>query len=794
MKKKIVLALVAMLFVQFGVAMAEWNNVSKDQWIATTDADWYAADCDEIVNNEVYDWEFWIYLDAFNNESRDTYYIFQAITIATWDYLLYNTSLRDWYTRLLVLNKSLLEQKKRAVGPKTSIRHMTTAEEVNDANFKYNDWRFSTPFVDDLDNKEFYIPNYMSDWRHPATPTQFPSWDAEFRTITLYDKDNDITTTKDNKAIIECQRNVIRWCGDGILDKTHEQCDPQDPSHTWWWDGWCDPSCKPNNWKLKVEKTLIWSKEIQNVGDIVEWKIKVTAEGSDMSNFDIVDDLTNAPVLAYSGYEIMHKGSVDSITFGWENKATHRVLWYVKWTLKQNDYIEIKVITYAKQMPDKEYKNVACVKINETQDCTGALVPSPKLRIKKSFTDWTKHKTVKIWDEIWYKITFGNSWTAAATITSIKDFLPKNVQYKSSKIYIVAGNNSNTIQDGVSIDIYGWITLKPHTEWYIILSGIVLWEYTGSTQNWACIYLNDTKIDCDDAIHDITWDVIWDLVCKNLRITNTSFGYQWGQTSVVCEASSANADSIEIDCGNGLSFKWLNVGSLTKECNYPANNSSSTKSYSVTCKVNGVSADNCKWIVTVGREPTPPTEHAICKKIDYDNGYPVCYSTNSKAHFKLACDGKTYYYEDSRERSHKFKECKNPEYAKCYVKADDDTMWKTNDDCTDGEPEPFDAVNEQCFNVNAWNFSIEEWEIFPFYWNMRNMRNESWVAEGNYTEIKGNYQNATSIYNEYAWKSCSQAWSVAKDSMICEFNIYDGDVYHKGMQDWEAKDKPLYTI
>ena len=55
MKKKIVLALVAMLFVQFGVAMAEWNNVSKDQWIATTDADWYAADCDEIVNNEVYD-------------------------------------------------------------------------------------------------------------------------------------------------------------------------------------------------------------------------------------------------------------------------------------------------------------------------------------------------------------------------------------------------------------------------------------------------------------------------------------------------------------------------------------------------------------------------------------------------------------------------------------------------------------------------------------------------------------------------------------------------------------------
>jgi len=635
------------------------------------------------------------------------------------------------------------------------------------------DWKFYYRTVDDIKY------NCLGgDWKYTQKDKV-----SECANITVwYDADQQY-------HVWECLNYRIFRCGDGILDKTHEQCDPQDPNHTWWWDGWCDPSCKPNNWKLKVEKTLIWSKEIQNVGDIVEWKIKVTAEGSDMSNFDIVDDLTNAPVLAYSGYEIMHKGSVDTITFGWENKATHRVLWYVKWTLKQNDYIEIKVITYAKQMPDKEYKNIACVKINGKEDCDDELVPSPKLRIKKSFTDWTKQKTVKIWDEIWYKITFGNSWTAAATITSIKDFLPMNVQYKSSKIYIVAWNNSNTIQEGVFVDIYGWITLQPHTEWYIILTGVVLWEYTGSTQNWACIYLNDTKIDCDDAIHNVDG---W--ICKSLGITTRNFTYQWGSTSVVCEASSAKADSIEIDCGNGTAIKWVGVGSLDGRCSYSANNSSSTKSYSVTCKVNGVSADNCKWTVTVGTHNPPPPDHAICKKIDYDNGYAVCYSTNSKAHFKLACDGETYYYEDSRERSHKFKECKNPEYAKCYVKGDDDTMWKTNDDCTDGEPEPFDSVNEQCFNVNAWNFSIEEWEIFPFYWNMRNVRNEPWVAEGNYTEIKGNYQNAISIYNEYAWKSCSQAWSVAKDSMICEFNIYDGDVYHKWMQDWEEKDNPLYTI
>jgi uncharacterized repeat protein (TIGR01451 family) len=39
-------------------------------------------------------------------------------------------------------------------------------------------------------------------------------------------------------------------------------------------------------------------------------------------------------------------------------------------------------------------------------------------------------------DTIEYKITFGNKGTASATITSVKDFLPKNVEYISSEINI----------------------------------------------------------------------------------------------------------------------------------------------------------------------------------------------------------------------------------------------------------------------------------------------------------------------------------------------------------------------
>ena len=82
-----------------------------------------------------------------------------------------------------------------------------------------------------FDGKVFTVPNYRSNGTHPSTPTKFPSWDAEFRTITLYDTDDKLSTTADNRVIVECQRNVIRRCGDGILDtKYGETCDPKDPT------------------------------------------------------------------------------------------------------------------------------------------------------------------------------------------------------------------------------------------------------------------------------------------------------------------------------------------------------------------------------------------------------------------------------------------------------------------------------------------------------------------------------------------------------------------------------------
>jgi hypothetical protein len=46
--------------------------------------------------------------------------------------------------------------------------------------------------------------------------------------------------------------------------------------------------------------------------------------------------------------------------------------------------------TYAKVMPDTDYKNVACVHPKdkpEEKKCDDEPVPAPKLRLKKSFTD-----------------------------------------------------------------------------------------------------------------------------------------------------------------------------------------------------------------------------------------------------------------------------------------------------------------------------------------------------------------------------------------------------------------------
>lgn len=91
----------------------------------------------------------------------------------------------------MIWNRDLLAAKGRRVLPGEKIRHLTTAEEVSGASFEYGNWDLNVPYQA-FDGKIFTKGNYRSDGTHPAVPTLFPNWDAEFRAITLYDSDNNL--------------------------------------------------------------------------------------------------------------------------------------------------------------------------------------------------------------------------------------------------------------------------------------------------------------------------------------------------------------------------------------------------------------------------------------------------------------------------------------------------------------------------------------------------------------------------------------------------------------------------
>jgi hypothetical protein len=90
-----------------------------------------------------------------------------------------------------------------------------------------------------------------------------------------------------------------------------------------------------------------------------------------------------------------------------------------------------------------------------------------------------------------------------------------------------------------------------------------------------------------------------------------------------------------------------------------------------------------------------------------------CYADKKKAHFKLECDGKPYYYDKSYERSHEFSECKRPRNATCYVEGKDG--WESDSSCEKTPPPPTQTTCEdedrkndpiclfadpKCYNVN----------------------------------------------------------------------------------------------
>jgi len=145
---------------------------------------------------------------------------------------------------------------------------------------------------------------------------------------------------------------------------------------------------------------------------------------------------------------------------------------------------------------------------------------------------------------------------------------------------------------------------------------------------------------------------------------------------------------------------------------------------------------------------------------------------------------------DTRVKDHTFKcnELSSNENLSCEIRKDGE--WYQDKRCEN------DKSNwvQTCFNVNAWNFSIEEWEILPFYWNLERLpnivgKNKVYVEAfwWNYGNAKNNIKNGG---------SCSTEWAIAADSMVCTFGIYDWWNYFYGWKkdkNYEV-DEPLYKI
>ena len=302
MKSKILILSLLLGIVMHGFSMAEVVGISQQNWDSSTNDYWFNQKCDEVRQQEVYLNQYGVYLDNFVNPASNpgALYLHKNKVLTRGNYLLYNPSNHVKGNGLSIFNRDLLGGRWWKVNPGEKVRHMTTAEEVSGASFSY-DWKLDVPYTA-FDGKKFYKPNFRSDGTHPQAPTKFPSRDAEFRTITLYDNDDKLSTSSNNRAIVECQQHVIRWCGDGILDKKYgEKCDPKDPQKAGWGNKGCNASCQPINEEVKKIYDLALTKTIQNQkdsytkGEAITFAITVHNQGELVArNIEVTDYLPAA--------------------------------------------------------------------------------------------------------------------------------------------------------------------------------------------------------------------------------------------------------------------------------------------------------------------------------------------------------------------------------------------------------------------------------------------------------------------------------------------------------------------
>ena len=465
--------------------------------------------------------------------------------------------------------------------------------------------------------------------------------------------------------------------------------------------------------------------------------------------------------------------------------------------------------------------NIACViKDNKTLDCDEDNPPTPtgpKVTIVKKILSGDKlvdSITAEVWDTITYIVTFKNVGKTG-TYVSLKDFLPDGVQISSSKIEVKSNTTSWWEKDTawesvpykwsftkiqrVYVNVYTWVYLWAGWEWVMTIQ----WEITedGSDlnrTNFACIYdENGNKVACDDAVYNIEEK---EVQCKSLDWVSGNVTVQSNSEEVTkkvtCKSSWGKAD-ITIICGGEEETK-KSTDSFTKECSFTG-----VWSHVVTCNVTNSKnkVSKCEESFEIKTPDYPKTP--VCRDMDVDRSEnEVTCRANKAVKFKVNwCVRKDGKYE-SKEKDTKWTfECDEIlDDVKCTVSDDGYFDWsnttKTCEESRDEDTTKTTPWQQTCFNVNAWNFSIEEWEILPFYWNLDKVTRV--VGEHPYDQIDGEYENAKDKINPtngYIGSSCKYPEAIATDSMVCTFWIYDWWKYFKWYKKGEGTiENPLYKI
>ena len=255
MKKYILLLISLLIYLNYSFAIVKWvKNIF--------DIDLKQYSCDEIISDRIYylpwKWEYKVYWYDFENDSNKALYFWQWRTeIINWSDLvninfseitkknLSGDVLWSWID-LFVFNYPYLCKNWFKISPWDKVRLLTTSEEVG--TYQCGNYVYDTKFTLWTWNYWLWV---VSEWVLPSNFTfNIPTigvksiWGnnlVSFRLGILYDEDNDLNTTWDNKLKISCYDTQILYCWDGIVSIEYwEECDPEDPNDDWT----CKINCK----------------------------------------------------------------------------------------------------------------------------------------------------------------------------------------------------------------------------------------------------------------------------------------------------------------------------------------------------------------------------------------------------------------------------------------------------------------------------------------------------------------------------------------------------------------------